>query len=181
MQSDCEANEATPLRATGNVEFTHVSSSNSSRSKYSQKMIAFGALFVMAVVGTTVFYNKNIIVDPFSSSHQADDIDGGMRFPLLGKHHKKHKKHHHHTDVVDNTTDAVPDAPVPVANETLTDVPMFGKKHKHGKHKKHKASNEAPPADNTTDTSSSPDTNAEDAASDTAPEAEDDTQDGTRV
>lgn len=62
MQSDCEANEATPLRATGNVEFTHVSSSNSSRSKYSQKMIAFGALFVMAVVGTTVFYNKNIIV-----------------------------------------------------------------------------------------------------------------------
>ena len=62
MQSDCEANEATPLRATENVEFTHVSSSNSSSSKYGQKMIAFGALFVMAVVGTTVFYNKNIIV-----------------------------------------------------------------------------------------------------------------------
>ena len=62
MQSDCEANEATPLRATENVEFTHVSSSNSSSSKYGQKMIAFGALFVMAVVGTTGFYNKNIIV-----------------------------------------------------------------------------------------------------------------------
>ena len=122
-------------------------------------------------------------VDPFSSSPQADEIDGGMRFPLLGKHHKKHKKHHHHGDVVDNTTDPVSDAPVPVVNGTLADVPMFGKKHKHGhKHHKDKASHEAPPADETADTSSSPDTNAEtDAASDTAPEAEDDTQDGTRV